>query len=323
MVAGCPRRNQPMLQQVLEVEALLDSAFVNGRNVVRLLKSRGLRLVESVHIEGKNGETDFLKIVIPGVNGVTSGGGAPTIGIIGQLGGLGARPHRQGLVSDADGAIAALACALKLTDMARHGDRPQGDVIVTTHICPNAPIKEHVPVPFMDSPVQVAQRNKYLVDSRMEAIISIDTTKGNRIINYKGIAITPVIKQGYILRISDDLLNIMEWCTGKPPRVVPITTQDITPYGNNLFHINSMLQPSTVTDSPLIGVAITAESTVPGCATGASSEISIEEAARFCIEVTKAFGQGKCEFYSREEYGLLLQLYGSMEHLQKTGKKSR
>ncbi|HHY71398.1 MAG TPA: DUF1177 domain-containing protein, partial [Thermoanaerobacterales bacterium] len=33
----------------------------------------------------------------------------------------------------------------------------------------------------------------------MDAIISIDTTKGNRILNFKGFAITPTIKDGYVI----------------------------------------------------------------------------------------------------------------------------
>lgn len=305
-----------MLKQVLEAIEFLDSALVNGAQVVRLLESRGLQHIEVNHVKAEKGDTDFLKIFIPGLNGELSGGKASTIGIIGQLGGIGARPNRQGLVSDADGAIVALACALKFADMMRNGDTSAGDIIITTHICPKAPIREHFPVPFMDSPVDVDQRNEYLVDSRMKAILSVDTTKGNRVINHKGFAITPIVRQGYILRISEDLLNIMEWCTGKPPCIVPITTQDITPYGNKLYHINSMLQPCTATDAPVVGIAITSETTIPGSATGASNEISMEEAARFCVEVAKYFGAGNCNLYYSEEYYSLLQIYGTMEHLQ-------
>jgi hypothetical protein len=309
-----------MLKQVLEAVELLDSAFVDGAHAVRLMESRGLQHIEVNHVVGGKGETDFLKIIIPGVNGELSGGKAPTIGIIGQLGGIGARPHRQGLVSDADGAIVAIACALKFADMMRNGDATLGDIIITTHICPRAPVRKHSPVPFMDSPVDVDQRNEYLVDSRMKAILSVDTTKGNRVINHKGIAITPIVRQGYILRVSEDLLDIMEWCTGKVACIMPITTQDITPYGNKLYHINSILQPCTATDAPVLGVAITTETAVPGWATGTSNEISIEEAARFCIEVAKSLGAGNCNLYYSEEFSLLLQKYGSLKHLQTVGR---
>ena len=91
----------------------------------------------------------------------------------------------------------------------------------------------------------------------------------------------------------------MSITTGQAPVTFPITTQDITPYGNGIYHLNSILQPATATDAPVVGVAITAETAVPGCATGASHPTDIEETARFCIEVAKAFGAGKCSFTTR------------------------
>jgi len=284
-----------MLKQVLEVLELLDSAYVDGQKVSDFLKRRGLEKIEVRRIKGDSGSTDFIKIIVQGSNGKQRGGDAPTLGIIGRLGGIGARPERIGIVSDSDGAVTAISCALKLADMKKNGDILKGDVILSTHICPNA---------------------KYEVDLNIDAILSVDATKGNRIINYRGFAITPTIKEGYILRVSEDLLNIMEWSTGKLPRVVPITTQDITPYGNGLFHMNSIIQPCVVTSAPVVGIAITTETLVPGCGTGANHEIDIEEAGRYCIEVAKAFMEGKCSFYDEKEFELIVKLYGSMKHLQ-------
>ena len=171
----------------------------------------------------------------------------------------------------------------------------------------------------MTSPVDMQVMNQWEVDAGMDAILSIDATKGNRAINYKGIAITPTVKEGYILRISEDLLDLIEWATEKPPRVVTITMQDITPYGNDLFHINSILQPCTVTGAPLVGVAITAETTVPGCATGACHENDVKTACTFCLEVAKAFTEKKCRFYDENEFARLVQLYGPMNKLQSPG----
>ena len=62
----------------------------------------------------------------------------------------------------------------------------------------------------MGSPVDMKSLNEHEVDPRMEAILSIDTTKGNRVINQRGFAISPTVKEGYILRVSEDLLRIME-----------------------------------------------------------------------------------------------------------------
>jgi hypothetical protein len=155
----------------------------------------------------------------------------------------------------------------------------------------------------------------------MDAILSIDTTKGNRIINQRGFAISPTAKEGYILRLSEDLLGIMEITTGRTPGVFAITTQDITPYGNELFHLNSIMQPSVATNSPVVGIAITAESVVPGCATGASHIVDIEEVVRFSIEVAKHFGAGQCAFYDKEEFRKIVELYGPMNHFQTLGGK--
>jgi hypothetical protein len=308
-----------MLHQVLEVSELLDSKYINGQKIEDFLKGRGLEKIEVQRIGENAGSTDFIKIIVPGTNGKQKGGEAPTLGIIGRLGGIGARPERIGIVSDADGAIAAISCALKLADMQKNGDILNGDIILSTQICPNAPTQPHEPVPFMGSPVDMQTMNKMEVDSQMDAILSIDTTKGNKILNQKGIAITPTIKDGYILRVSDSLLEIMQIVTGRPSVVLPITTQDITPYGNGLYHINSIVQPCTATSSPVVGIAITTETMVPGCATGASHETDIELAARFVLEVAKSFGRKTCSFYDEKEWKRITKLYGSMERLKTLG----
>jgi hypothetical protein len=311
-----------MLQQVLEIHDLLDRATITGIEVARHLGAHGLMQIQVETVHGDKGKTDFIKVIVPGRDGRSCGGSAPTLGLVGRLGGIGARPERIGLVSDADGAITVLACALKLGLLAAHGDVFPGDIIIATHICPHAPTQPHEPVPFMGSPVDMAVMNRYEVDPRMEAILSVDTTKGNRIINQRGFAISPTVKEGYILRPSDDLLSIMERVTGRLPVVFPLTVADITPYGNGLHHINSIMQPSVVTSAPVVGVAITTEVPVPGCGTGASHEVDIELAARFCLEVAKEFGAGRCSFYDPEEFSRLLALYGPMTHLQTTGREA-
>ena len=310
-----------MLKQVLEVYELLDGADASGDSVAALLRSRGLEEVAVKTIRGERGQTDFVKVRVPGTEGKMSGGSAPTLGVIGRLGGVGARPEMLGIVSDGDGAVTALSVALKLADMEARGDRLRGDVVVATHICPRAPITPHKPVPFMGSPVDISVMNREEVDPSMDAILSIDTTKGNRIVKWRGFAITPTVKEGWVLKVSDDLLDIMEIVTGRIPRVCPITTQDITPYGTGLDHINSIMQPATATDAPVVGVAITTETAVPGCATGASHVTDIEEAARFVLEVAKAYGRGLCRFYDEEEWRIIVERYGPLKVLQTKGRK--
>jgi hypothetical protein len=307
------------LKQSIEAYELLDSAQITGSAVVALLRERGLR-AEAIAVQDAKGATDFVRAILPGTEGRSAGGSAPTLGIIGRLGGVGARPAATGLVSDADGAITAIACALKLGDMAAADDLLPGDVIIATHICPRAPVIPHHPVPFMGAPVDMSTINQHEVDARMDAILTVDTTRGNWIVNRRGFAITPTAKEGYILKISQDLLRIMSYVTGQLPLVLPICTQDITPYGNGLDHINSIMQPATVTSAPVVGVALTAEVPVPGCASGASQVTDVEMAVRFCIEVAKGFVQGTCALHDPQEFQRLVELYGPMDHLQGMGK---
>ncbi|MGX2961642.1 DUF1177 domain-containing protein [Peribacillus sp. JNUCC 23] len=309
-------------KHVIELYELLDNQYVTGEDVKHYLSNiggDGNITVETVH--GELGSTDFVKVTIPGKDGKSKGGNAPTLGIIGRLGGIGARPEMIGFVSDGDGALSAVSAAAKLLDMTKKGDQLIGDVIITTHICPTAPTLPHDPVPFMNSPVDIFTMNQHEVTKEMDAILSIDTTKGNAILNHKGFAITPTVKEGYILKISDDLLHIYSQSTGTPPVTLPITTQDITPYGNGVFHINSILQPAVATSSPVVGVAITTQTAVAGCGTGATHLTDVEQVVRFVIEVAKGYGDNKCSFYNQEDFNLLESLYGKMDHLQTLGKQ--
>ena len=309
---------------MMEVYDLLDSAYADGQSVVNYLKSIWPEADAITYpLEGPLGVTHMVKCFIPGKNGKSSGGTAPTIGILGRLGGIGARPEAIGFVSDGDGALAALTVASKLLYMKKCGDELEGDVFVSTHVCPDAPTQPHKPVAFMGSPVEMSQVNAEEISDNLDAIISIDTTKGNRIINHRGIAMSQTVKSGYILKASEGLLDIMERTTGELAYVFPVNMQDITPYGNDVFHINSIMQPATCTDAPMIGLAITTQSAVAGCATGACNFQDVEQAARFCLEAAKDFGKEVLQFYDEKEYEHLVELYGSMKILQTLGMTER
>nr|WP_205881190.1 DUF1177 family protein [Leucobacter insecticola] len=217
------------LTRTLELLDLLDNPRASGERVAAYLRSLGSAEVAITPVSGEAGATDFIRVIIPGTSGHRAGESTPTLGIIGRLGGIGARPAQIGLVSDGDGAVAALATAAKLIRMATVGDTLPGDVIVTTQIDPDAPVIPHNPVPFMGSATHDAVNNTHEVLPEMDAILTIDTTKGNRVCNHNGIAITPTIKSGWILRVAEDLLSIAERVTGSAPMVMPITMQDITP----------------------------------------------------------------------------------------------
>ena len=150
----------------------------------------------------------------------------------------------------------------------------------------------------------------------MDAIISIDATKGNRIHNQNGFGITPTIKNGWILKVSENLLDIQDGVTGEPPSTLTTTMQNIIPYGNDVHHINSIFQPGTASNAPLVGVATTSVIPIPGCATGFNYEDDLVKASKFIVEVAKGFTSGKIELYDKEELKRLKELYGSMEIVQ-------
>lgn len=309
-----------LLKQVLDLFEVLDTPQASGETVKKMLLEAGADEVKVQTVTGDQGSTDCIKVWIYGRNGKHAGGTVPTLGIIGRLGGLGARPEVVGFTSDGDGALAAMAAALKLAQMHKNGDVLEGDVILSTHICPDAPTQEHFPVPFMDSPIDMELCNRMDVDEGMDAILSIDTTKGNRVINLNGIAISNTIKEGYILEVSNDLMDVMTRVTGQLPAIFPCAQQDITPYGNDLHHLNSILQPATATNAPVVGVAITTTQPVAGCATGASHAMDVETAARFAVEVAKDYGEGKLSFFDQKEFDHLIELYGTMNQFQTFGK---
>ncbi|WP_411146272.1 DUF1177 domain-containing protein [Streptomyces sp. x-80] len=311
-----------MLKYVLDAVDLLDGPEADGKRAVAYLDSlagaegSGAQVTT---VTGDRGSTDFVLVRIPGSRGRSTGGQARTLGVVGRLGGVGARPEVTGMVSDADGAAAALAAAAKLLDMRRRGDVLPGDVVIATHICPSAPTEPHDPVPFMGSPVDIATMNRHEVTDEMEAVLSIDTTKGNRIINHRGLALSPTVKEGWVLRVSEQLGELLAVVTGEPLVTYPVTTQDITPYGNGVHHINSILQPATATSSPVVGLAVTSAAAVPGCQTGASHEADIAAAARYAVEVAKTYGSGHLDFHDAVEFDSLVNRYGSLAHLQTLG----
>ena len=124
---------------LLDLLDLLDDPHVTGESVVNRLKSWGVKHASSKTIGTTGKTTDFVSVLIPGRNGKTAGGNAPTLGIVGRLGGLGARPVLIGFTSDGDGALAALTIAAKLGQMHERGDILEGDIMIRTHVCPNAP----------------------------------------------------------------------------------------------------------------------------------------------------------------------------------------
>jgi hypothetical protein len=319
------------LQSTLIAYELLDGAKVNGASIANLFapfRELGVAVtvtaVDNEPAGDTAGTTDFVSILIPGTHGKTAGGDARTLGMVGRNGAIGARPARVGMVSDADGPVAVIAVAHRLAQMKRNGDDLPGDVIVTTHIATDAPMHSNDGIPFMGMPVSSATMNRYQVSPDMDAILSVDTSKGNRIIKQRGFAISATAMQGYILRPSPNLVGVMESTTGQPAAVFAIAQQDITPYDNGLHHFNSIMQPHVATHAPVVGVAITAASIVGGSDSSASHEVDIAEAVRFCVEVAKRYTVASpdypCEFYDTKEWSRIRAAYPDLSVFQTNGK---
>jgi hypothetical protein len=297
-----------MLADIIDATRFLEDPRHDGEAALRWLGARHATRTRTMRIQGEKGHTDVVVAEF--------GEGTPCLGILGVLGGTGMRPERPGLVSDADGAVIALAVAAALGRHWESGDALPGRVIVATHICPRALVRPQLPAPMMSNPAPREQVLDAMLDPAMQAVLSVDASKANRILNRTGFAITPAAKQGWVLRVSDDLLELQQAVTNEAPLVLPITTQDITPYGSGVRHINSIMQPATRTAAPVVGVALTAAATVAGSATGANNPFVLDQAGRFCIEVARAFTAGRCAFHDEGEFAALVARYGSMERLQ-------
>ena len=67
-------------KQVIELADLLDDGRVTGEDVVKYVTAEGNVKATCTTVTGAKGSTDFVKFLIPGKNGKTKGGTAPTPG---------------------------------------------------------------------------------------------------------------------------------------------------------------------------------------------------------------------------------------------------
>lgn len=74
-----------LMRQVLDVYELLDRADASGEKMEEYLRHLGAEEVEVTTIEGPKGKTDMIRVTIPGTNGKSAGGKAPTLGVFGKV----------------------------------------------------------------------------------------------------------------------------------------------------------------------------------------------------------------------------------------------
>lgn len=302
------------LYQTLTICNLIDNYHVNGQDVVDLF-SQYPGIIPSTHrVMSSDGMIDFVRVVIPGKNGKLRCGQAATLSLVGRCDRYQSHQVHKPILPATDGAVVSLTCALKLAEMQSKGQFLAGDVIVTTRLYPDGFLLPHESVDFIHSATDIETMNEYEIDQTADAFLSIGIQKDNQILKHNCYAISPTVKQAYILSISKDLLRIMEQSSGLNATTFPVTTLDITPYGNGVDHFNSVLQPAIATDAPVVGIIISADEKSES--TYVRNEVDISTVVKFIIQVAKEFGQGTCSFFDYYEFALLKSLYGSQSHLQ-------
>lgn len=299
----------PVSREIRMAYDLLSQHNINCNTLISILRSHGLQDVTVNRVVANNhAYSDFLRILIPGSAGKQRGMHAPTLGIVGRLSGIKLQSQPLSLVSDADGAIAAIALALKLAALQASGEGPLGDVIITTQLALHASASHHSPASLTMSPIDTLTACRMEVDPQMDAVVSISVCRATHWVNTDGIAITPPVKEGLILPPCDSLLHLMESVTGMQPVVFPLSSYDITPANNGLYHVNSMMQPSLATAAPVIGLALTSVNLVPGTTPRHNDLLDVELAIRFTLELIYGFTSGNISLYDDQQFELAKKL---------------
>ena len=317
-----------MLKEILDTNKILEAPSLSATDITTFLNANGtLSQTTTMPVTMPNPTDSFhvITALIRGADGKSNGGTAPTTCIIGQLGGLAVRPYEPGLVSDADGAICSLAVAKKLIDMSNTGDQLAGDIIVTTHNCTRPPLRlDSLGQPIYPysilAPTTMDNIHKIMLasieqfsgasSSQVDTFFSVDATKGNDFANFPGFAITPVVVNGWIVPLTEDLIAEVSQTTGFTPNILPLSIYDITPYELlynpdftiNITRINSILAPSIQTNKPYVGVATTVQVNVPGSAGSANFFTSLESAGRFMLEASRKLGEARYKVYNESAF---------------------
>lgn len=245
---------------------------------------------------------------VPYIKALYEGGGNKRVEVLGRLGAI-QMSQFKGLVSDADGAIIALTVLAELKRLEEKGIKLNLDVSFVTNVALNAKLIPHKPFDFMVPEVGLDDALKEEVDPKASFIISIDSTKGNRLAKFDDFALTHVVLNGYILRVSDEVVDIYNRVTGHEVYLVSLTTGDLTPLDFNVYHISTLISPWLYTTSPVLGIATVSKQMVPGYATGVMDLNMLERASRFIIELLKHIGLGG-KVYDEREYEELVKKLG-------------
>ncbi|BCU69782.1 DUF1177 domain-containing protein [Stygiolobus caldivivus] len=261
-------------------------------DVIGILESKSPLETIRKRLENKVEYEETIVGEVPYIKAVYKGGGKDKIEILGRLGAIQMVNTNKGLVSDADGAVITLTTLFELLDLMDKGIVFDIDIVFVTNLATRAKLIPHRPFDFMIPLMGLDDALKIEVDPTASFILSIDSTKGNRLAKYDDFALTHVIKDGYILKLHDNVIDIYNRVTEHEIYMVPLTTGDLTPLDYNVYHISTLISPWLYTSSPVIGLATVSKQVIPGYETGVQNLIMLEHASRFCTELIKYLEKG-------------------------------
>ncbi|BAB67660.1 DUF1177 domain-containing protein [Sulfurisphaera tokodaii] len=261
-------------------------------DVIDILESKNPLEIIRKRLENKVKYEEITVGEVPYIKVLYKGGGKDKIEILGRLGAIQMINTNKGLVSDADGAIITLTTLFELLDLMDKGIVFDIDIVFVTNLATKAKLIPHKPFDFMVPLMGLDDALKIEVDPTASFILSIDSTKGNRLAKYDDFALTHVIKDGYILKLHDNVIDIYNRVTEHEIYMVPLTTGDLTPLDYNVYHISTLISPWLYTSSPVIGLATVSKQVIPGYDTGVQNLTMFEHASRFCVELIKYLEKG-------------------------------
>ena len=137
-----------LIKQLLEVYDVLDDSNASGETVEAYLREESGRMrISRISARWAKGKNRYGQSQDSRKQGKTSGGDAPTLGLLGRLGGLGARPGESDSCLTATAPLSGISLAAKLLDMQNKGRHTGGVTSLYPLMCvPDAPTRPHKPV---------------------------------------------------------------------------------------------------------------------------------------------------------------------------------
>lgn len=204
-----------LFKHLIELYELLDSPQASGAIVADYLKAIDPECtVETYPLEGPKGITDMVRVRIPGAHGKSSGRRRADHRSARPLGRFGStsRTHRIRIRRRWRTHRARLR-----RKAARHAQERRRSTWrrIREHACVPACAHHAAQTRAVHGLCPRPPRPSMPKRSHPSSMpfLVVDTTKGNRIANNRGFAISPTVKQGVVMRVSEDLLGIAEIAT--------------------------------------------------------------------------------------------------------------